>query len=169
MRIGAGIDAHHFTPGRKLLLGGVEIEHEKGLAGHSDADVVLHALMDALLGASGGGDIGEMFPDTEPAYLDASSVDLLKRVIGVVRDRGYRVSNVDLVVICEEPRIGPYRERIQKRIASALGIDKGNVSIKGTTTEGMGFTGRKEGIACIAVVLLVGDAERDGGNGSRRN
>jgi 2-C-methyl-D-erythritol 2,4-cyclodiphosphate synthase len=154
MRVGLGVDAHRFDPERKLVLGGVDIPFDKGLSGHSDADVVLHALMDALLGASGAGDIGGMFPDEDPAYRDASSMGLLEKVVGVVTGNGYRIVNVDIVVICEEPRVAPYSERMRERIAATCEIDKESVSIKGTTTEGMGFTGRGEGVASIAAVLL---------------
>jgi len=137
-----------------LVLGGLEFPGSRGLSGHSDADVVLHALMDALLGACGAGDIGEMFPDTDPAYKDASSMELLERVMGAVRERGFGVVNADVVVMCEEPRVGPYREAMRSNIAQALGIDPGAVSVKGTTTEGMGFTGRGEGIVAMAAVLI---------------
>jgi 2-C-methyl-D-erythritol 2,4-cyclodiphosphate synthase len=154
MRTGIGIDAHRFEPGRKLFLGGVEIESEAGLYGHSDADVLLHAIMDALLGACGAGDIGELFPDTDPSYRDASSLQLLERVLQEVRSRGYSVVNVDAVVICEEPRITPYREMMRERIARALGTLPEAVSVKGTTSEGMGFTGRGEGIMAAASVLI---------------
>jgi 2-C-methyl-D-erythritol 2,4-cyclodiphosphate synthase len=136
------------------MLGGVEIPFEKGLAGHSDADVALHSLMDALLGACGAGDIGEMFPDDDPAYRGASSLDLLKKVSGVVTGNGYRIVNVDIVIVCEEPRVAPYRDTIRERIASACGIDRESVSVKGTSSEGMGFTGKGEGIASMAAVLL---------------
>ena len=154
MRTGIGVDAHHFAEGRVLVLGGLEFPGSRGLSGHSDADVVLHALMDALLGACGAGDIGEMFPDTDPAYKDASSMELLERVMGAVRERGFGVVNADVVVMCEEPRVGPYREAMRSNIAQALGIDPGAVSVKGTTTEGMGFTGRGEGIVAMAAVLI---------------
>lgn len=154
MRTGIGVDAHRFAEGRVLVLGGLEFPGSHGLSGHSDADVVLHALMDALLGACGAGDIGEMFPDTDPAYKDASSMELLERVMGAVRERGFGVVNADVVVMCEEPRVGPYREAMRSNIAQALGIDPGAVSVKGTTTEGMGFTGRGEGIVAMAAVLI---------------
>lgn len=154
MRTGIGIDAHRFESGRKLLLGGVEIECEKGLAGHSDADVLLHAIMDALLGACGAGDIGEMFPDSDPAYRDASSLDLLRSVLEEVRSRGHRVVNVDAVVVCEAPRVAPYRDRMVNNIAGALALEPGSVSVKGTTTEGMGFTGAGEGILAVATALV---------------
>lgn len=154
MRTGIGVDAHRFEAGRGLFLGGVEIEADMGLAGHSDADVLLHAIMDALLGACGAGDIGELFPDDDPAYKDASSIDLLERVHEEVRSRGYAVVNVDAVVICEEPKISPYRERMRERIARALEVGTEAVSVKGTTTEGMGFTGRGEGAIAMASVLI---------------
>lgn len=154
MRTGIGVDAHRFAEGRVLVLGGLEFPGSRGLSGHSDADVVLHALMDALLGACGAGDIGEMFPDTDPDYKDASSMELLERVMGAVRERGFGVVNADVVVMCEEPRVGPYREAMRSNIAQALGIDPGAVSVKGTTTEGMGFTGRGEGIVAMAAVLI---------------
>jgi 2-C-methyl-D-erythritol 2,4-cyclodiphosphate synthase len=154
VRTGIGVDAHRFAEGRVLVLGGLEFPGSRGLSGHSDADVVLHALMDALLGACGAGDIGEMFPDTDPAYKDASSMELLERVMGAVRERGFGVVNADVVVMCEEPRVGPHREAMRSNIAQALGIDPGAVSVKGTTTEGMGFTGRGEGIVAMAAVLI---------------
>jgi 2-C-methyl-D-erythritol 2,4-cyclodiphosphate synthase len=154
LRTGIGVDAHRFEAGRKMILGGVEIEAEMGLAGHSDADVLLHAIMDALLGACSAGDVGEMFPDQDPAYEGASSVDLLQRVHAEVRLRGYTVVNVDAVVICEEPKISPYRQRMQEQIARVLEVETEAVSVKGTTTEGMGFAGRGEGIIAMASVLI---------------
>jgi len=154
VRTGIGVDAHRFAEDRPLLLGGVEVPFPMGLAGHSDADVVLHALMDALLGAAGAGDIGEMFPDTEAAYRDISSLELLGRVMDVVRGRGLEVANADISVMCEEPRIAAYRAAMVSRIASGLGTAQDAVSVKGTTTEGMGFTGRGEGIMALATVLL---------------
>ena len=165
MKIGIGMDAHRFAPGRRLVLGGVEIPGHAGLAGHSDADVVLHALMDALLGACGADDIGERFPDTDPAFSGASSLTLLEDVCGLVRSQGRRVVNVDMVVVCEEPKISGYRQAMRASVARACGMEPGRVSIKGTTTEGMGFTGRGEGIAAIAVALLSEPAEAgDGGS-----
>ena len=162
MRIGIGMDAHRFEAGRKLLLGGVEIPYSMGLGGHSDADVLLHALMDALLGACGAGDIGQLFPDNDPAYRGASSLDLLMEVAEVVRGNGYRVASVDAVVVCEEPKVAPYRDRMSRRIASVLGVEPAAVSVKGTTTEGMGFTGRGEGVAALATVLIDEDLEPPG-------
>ena len=154
MRTGIGFDAHRFSSGRKLVLGGVEIEFDRGLAGHSDADVLIHAVMDAVLGACGLGDIGELFPDTDPDYRDASSVALLEVVREKALSSGFRVVNVDTVVICEEPRISNYREGMRSHIARALNVDSDAVSVKGTTMEGMGFIGRGEGIAAIASVLV---------------
>jgi 2-C-methyl-D-erythritol 2,4-cyclodiphosphate synthase len=154
LRTGIGIDAHRFKAGRRLFLGGVEIESDVGLAGHSDADVLLHAIMDALLGACGAGDVGELFPDHDPAYEGASSMDLLERVRDEVSSRGYAVVNVDAVVVCEAPRISPYRRRMCERIARALQVGTEAVSVKGTTTEGMGFAGRGEGVIAMASVLI---------------
>ncbi len=154
MRTGMGIDVHRFQYGRKLFLGGTEVDFDRGLSGHSDADVLLHAIMDALLGACGAEDIGRMFPDSEPAYRDISSIELLKRVRDEVHSRGYRVVNVDAVVVCEQPRVSAYRDAMRANIARALDVDVDTVSVKGTTTEGMGFTGRGEGIAAVASVLI---------------
>lgn len=154
MRTGIGIDAHRFQYGRKLFLGGAEVDFDRGLSGHSDADVLLHAVMDALLGACGAEDIGKMFPDSEPAYRDISSIELLERVRDEVLSRGYRVVNVDAVVVCEQPRVSAYRDAMRANIARALDVDVDSVSVKGTTTEGMGFTGRGEGIAAVASVLI---------------
>ena len=154
MRTGIGIDVHRFQYGRKLFLGGTEVDFDRGLSGHSDADVLLHAIMDALLGACGAEDIGKMFPDSEPAYRDISSIELLERVRDEVLSRGYRVVNVDAVVVCEQPRVSAYRDAMRANIARALDVDVDTVSVKGTTTEGMGFTGRGEGIAAVASVLI---------------
>lgn len=166
MRIGIGMDAHRFAPGRRLVLGGVEIPGSPGLEGHSDADVVVHSLMDAMLGACGAGDIGARFPDTDPAFRGASSLALLAEVLGIVRTEGQEVVNVDIVVVCEEPKIAPFVGEMRESVAAACGVEPGAVSIKGTTTEGMGFTGRGEGIAAIAVALLSGSSGgRDGGGG----
>ncbi len=152
--MGIGFDAHRFVPGRKLYLGGIEIPYEKGLTGHSDADVALHALMDAILGAACEGDIGEIFPDSDPSFKDARSTELLSSVVEVVHRRGFVIKCVDIVVICEEPKISHYRDEMRKGIALLCGVAFKNVSIKGKTTEGLGFTGRREGIASIAVVLI---------------
>lgn len=154
MRIGLGFDVHAFEEGRKLVLGGVEIPHSVGLAGHSDADVVLHAVMDALLGALALGDIGQHFPNTEEAYKDADSAELAKHVWDLVCQRGYRIGNMDVMVMAEAPKILPYRDSIRARMASLFDCALDQVSIKATTMEGMGFVGRSEGIAAHAVVLL---------------
>ncbi len=152
--MGLGFDAHAFAPGRRLVLGGVEVPHPRGLAGHSDADVLVHALMDALLGACGERDIGARFPDTDPAYKNISSLVLLEEVAGLVSRKGYRIVNADCVVVAQEPRLAPFIESMRERMAETIGIGPGQVGIKATTTEGMGFTGRGEGIAAMAVVLL---------------
>ncbi len=153
-RTGLGIDAHRFTEGRRLVLGGVVIDHPRGLEGHSDADVLCHAVADSLLGAAGMEDIGHYFPDDDPAYAGAASIELLARVARMVGDRGFQVGNIDAVLVLEEPRIAPYRERMRRSLAAAVGIDAAAVGVRGTTTEGMGFTGRGEGIAAMAVSLL---------------
>jgi len=153
-RVGLGFDAHAFREGRKLILGGVYIAGEQGLEGHSDADVLAHAVMDALLGACGERDIGCRFPDSDPTYKDISSMVLLEEVAGVVAERGYRVVNVDCVVIAQRPRLGPFVEEMRSNIAAVLKVSSAQVGVKPTTTEGMGFTGRGEGIAAMAVALL---------------
>lgn len=153
-RVGLGFDAHAFAAGRKLVLGGVEIPYDRGLAGHSDADVLVHALMDALLGACAAGDIGGHFPDTDPAYKGISSIVLLEEVIGLLLERGYRVVNADCVVVAQEPRLAPYIGSMSSLLAATMRVEAGQVSVKATTTEGMGFTGRGEGIAAIATVLI---------------
>ena len=154
MRIGKGIDVHKLVEGRPLILGGVEIPFEKGLLGHSDADVLTHAVMDALLGAADAGDIGKLFPDTDPAYEGANSIELLKKVGEVIGEKGYRIENIDAVVICERPKISPHIPAMKKALSDALGITEDKISIKGTTTEKLGFTGRGEGIASEAVCIL---------------
>jgi 2-C-methyl-D-erythritol 2,4-cyclodiphosphate synthase len=146
--IGLGYDSHRFTPGRPLILGGVEIEHEQGLEGHSDADVLTHAIIDALLGANGDGDIGTMFPDTDPSFKDADSIDLLRTVVGTIAGR---IVNIDATLICEQPRLGPYKAEMERVLAEATSA---RVSVKATSNEGMGFVGRGEGIACIAVASV---------------
>lgn len=153
-RVGLGFDAHAFHEGRKLVLGGVDLPHPRGLAGHSDADVLVHAIMDALLGACGERDIGFRFPDTDPTYRDISSLVLLEEVMGVLADRGYRVVNVDCVLVAQEPRIAPHIPEMRSRLSPILRVTPDKIGIKATTTEGMGFTGRGEGIAALAVVLL---------------
>jgi 2-C-methyl-D-erythritol 2,4-cyclodiphosphate synthase len=154
MRIGIGFDVHALVEGRKLILGGVEIPHVKGLLGHSDADVLVHAIMDALLGALALGDIGKHFPDTDNAYKGADSLQLLKRVENLIETKGYHVVNIDSVIMAEKPRILPHMEKMQLNIAEILGLEISALSIKATTTEKLGFTGREEGIAAQAVCLL---------------
>ena len=153
-RIGQGFDVHKLVEGRKCILGGVDIPHRFGLLGHSDADVLLHAIMDALLGAASMGDIGRHFPDTDDAYKGASSLDLLEHVGYLIRDKGYCIGNIDATVICQKPKILPYVEEMIENISKRLKIDYDKINIKGTTTEKLGFTGRKEGIAAQAVCIL---------------
>ena len=154
-RVGIGYDSHRFLSGRPLILGGIVIPSEMGLAGHSDADVICHALTDAILGAAALGDIGEMFPDTDPNNRNRHSVEMLQAAVKRVDNSGYCVHQVDIGVIAEEPRLRPHTEKIRERLATALGIDSENVSVKGKSNEGMGWIGRKEGIACIAVATLT--------------
>ena len=154
MRIGQGFDAHAFREGGRLVLGGVGIPHDRGLAAHSDGDVLLHALCDALLGAAGLGDIGRHFPDSDPQYAGIDSRVLLRSTVEKVAARGWRVVNVDLTLIAQAPRLAPYVDTMRANIAADLDIDTDAVNVKATTTEGLGFTGRKEGIAAQAVVLL---------------
>jgi 2-C-methyl-D-erythritol 2,4-cyclodiphosphate synthase len=153
VRVGIGYDSHRFAVGRRLVLGGVEIEHELGLDGHSDADVVTHAVIDAILGAAGLGDLGTHFPPEEERWRGADSIDLLRTVVGMI---GGPVLNVDASVICEAPRLGPHRAEMERNLARALGAP---VSVKATSNEGMGFVGRGEGIACMAVALVGTDGE----------
>lgn len=157
MRAGIGYDSHRFAEGRRLVLGGVEIPHREGLAGHSDADVVAHAVADALLGAAALGDIGHHFPPDDERWRGADSMALLGWVVEQIAARGLRPGNVDVSVVCETPRIGPYVEEMRGRLAGALGVEAGAVSVKGTTNEGMGWIGRQEGIAALAVAVLVRD------------
>lgn len=154
MRIGHGYDVHRLTENRKLILGGVEIPFEKGLLGHSDADVLLHAISDALLGAAALGDIGKLFPDNDPEYEGADSLILLKRVYKEVRKSGFYAENIDATVLCQRPKLRPYIDDMRKNIAEACGLEIGAVSVKATTEEGLGFTGSGEGIAAHAVCLL---------------
>lgn len=154
MRIGMGYDVHRLTEGRKMILGGVEIPFEKGLLGHSDADVLTHAVMDSLLGAAALGDIGKHFPDTDPAYKDVSSIKLLEHVGRLLEDNLYLIGNIDATIIAQRPKVGPYREQMRENIAKALKISTDKVSIKATTEEGLGFTGREEGIAAQSIALL---------------
>ena len=154
MRIGHGYDVHRLTEGRKLILGGVNIPWEKGLLGHSDADVLVHALMDAMLGAAALGDIGKLFPDNDDAYLGADSIVLLRKVTEVLRNRGWRLSNADCTVIAQRPKLTPYIESMRETIAEAAGVEPDRISVKATTEEKLGFTGSGEGIAAHAVVLI---------------
>ena len=155
MRIGTGYDVHKLVSGRKLILGGVTIPYELGLDGHSDADVIVHAIMDALLGAAALGDIGQHFPDTDPAYLGADSISLLKEVGAILAKHGYRVGNIDSTIIAQRPKLMSFLPEMRQNVANALGIEQNQVSIKATTEEHLGFTGRGEGISAQAVALLV--------------
>ena len=155
IRIGHGYDVHRLTAGRKLILGGVEIPYEKGLLGHSDADVALHALMDAMLGAAAMGDIGRHFPDSEDRYKGISSMKLLNETSRLIRDAGYKVGNIDITIMAQRPKMLPYISQMRENIASALGIRQDNVNVKATTTERLGFVGREEGIAAEAVCILT--------------
>jgi 2-C-methyl-D-erythritol 2,4-cyclodiphosphate synthase len=155
VRTGIGYDSHRLEEGRRLVLGGVQVPSERGLAGHSDADALAHAVTDALLGAAGLGDIGEHFPDTDEAWRDADSIDLLRRAAELVRDAGLAPVNVDAVVVCEAPRLAAYRDAMRERLAGALGLGKGEVGVKFTTGEGMGFVGRGEGIAALATAAVA--------------
>jgi len=157
MKVGIGYDVHRLVEGRRLVLGGIEIPHSKGLLGHSDGDVVIHAMCDAILGAIGEGDIGVYFPDSDMLIKDIESSILLAYVRDLALKKGYKIINIDCVVVAEEPKIFPYREKIRATLAEVLGIDKESVSIKGKTTEGLGFTGRREGIEAQAVALLEKD------------
>ena len=154
MRIGQGYDVHRLVEGRKLIIGGVEIPHEKGLDGHSDADVLIHAIMDALLGAAALGDIGVLFPDTDDAYKGADSMELLAEVYAAILEEGYAISNIDATIIAQAPKMRPYIDQMRENIARVLNIGQDQVNIKATTEEKLGFTGRKEGISSIAVCLL---------------
>jgi len=154
VRVGLGVDAHALVEGVPLVLGGVELESDRGLAGHSDGDVVAHALIDAVLGAAGMGDIGSLFPSGEPEWDGASSLDLLSRAYAQVREAGFELANADCVLVGEEPRIAPVRETMQARLAGAMGVETGLVTVRATTTDHLGFTGRGEGLAAIAVALL---------------
>ena len=155
MRIGHGYDVHRLVTGRKLILGGVDIPHETGLLGHSDADVLTHAVMDALLGAAAMGDIGKHFPDTDPTFKGADSRALLRHVLGLVQAKGYVVGNVDATIVAQAPKMAPHIETMRARIAEDLQVELDAVNVKATTTEKLGFTGREEGIAVHAVALLV--------------
>lgn len=155
LRIGQGYDAHQLVEGRKLIMGGVDIPHTRGLLGHSDADVLAHAVADALLGGVRGGDIGKLFPDTDPAYEGADSMKLLAAVADFVRERGYEILDVDSVIAAQAPKLSPYRDQMRENLARAMGISPENVGVKATTTEHLGFEGREEGISATAAALLV--------------
>ncbi len=154
MRIGTGYDVHKLVEGRKLIIGGVEIPHEKGLLGHSDADVLVHAIMDALLGAAALGDIGKHFPDKDPKYKGADSLMLMREVRRILDENGFGIENVDSTIIAQAPKMSPHIEEMRRKIAEALGIDVSQVSVKATTEERLGFTGRGEGISAQAVALI---------------
>ena len=157
LRVGTGFDVHRLADGEELWLAGVKIEHAQGLSGHSDADVAIHALVDALLGAVGAGDIGSHFPPGNPQWRDAPSSLFLSHAVKLVHEAGYRIGNIDLTIICEAPKIGPHRDAMRRTLAELTGLDMARVSIKATTTERLGFTGRGEGIAAQAVVTVLGD------------
>jgi 2-C-methyl-D-erythritol 2,4-cyclodiphosphate synthase len=156
-RVGVGYDSHPFARGRPLTLGGVAIPSEIGLDGHSDADAICHAVTDAVLGAAGLGDIGEMFPDSDPSNRDANSITMLAAAVARITSAGYVVNQVDVCVVTELPKVSPFRDQIRANLAAALGIDSASVSVKGKSNEGMGWIGRKEGLACIAVATLKGN------------
>ena len=154
MRIGHGYDVHRLTEGRKLILGGVDIPYEKGLLGHSDADVLAHAIMDSILGALALGDIGKLFPDTDPAYEGADSLKLLAAVANLVREQGFSIVDIDCVIAAQAPKLSPYRDTMRENLATACGIAVENLGVKATTTEHLGFEGREEGISAQAVALV---------------
>lgn len=155
MRVGMGYDVHKLAEGRRLIIGGVDIPHEKGLLGHSDADVLLHAIMDAMLGAAALGDIGKHFPDTEEAYRGADSRQLLREVKRLINAEGYQVGNLDATIVAQAPKMCPFIEQMEENIAEDLQIEKNRINVKATTEEGLGFTGSKEGISSFAVCMLV--------------
>ena len=154
MRIGTGYDIHRLISGRKLILGGVEIPFEKGLVGHSDADALVHSICDALLGAAGLGDIGLHFPDTDPSFKDISSIKLLDKTYKMISDKGFNLKNLDCTVFAQEPKISPFREKMQQNIARAMNVNPNCINIKATTTEGLGMFGRGEGIGAMCVTLI---------------
>ncbi len=157
IRIGNGYDVHKLTEGRDLILGGVKIQHTMGLLGHSDADVLSHAIMDSLIGAAALGDIGALFPDTDEAYKGADSIVLLKKVVSVLKEKGYQISNIDSILVAQKPKISPYIQKMRENIAAACEIEVDFVSVKATTEEKLGFTGREEGISAHAVCLINRD------------
>jgi len=154
MRVGVGVDAHALVAGVPLVLGGVELDSARGLAGHSDGDVIAHALIDAVLGAAGLGDIGSLFPSGAAEWEGASSLDLLSRAYAQVREAGFELENADCVLVAEEPKIAPVREAMRTKLAEAMGVEQGRVNVRATTTDSLGFTGRGEGLAAVAVALL---------------
>lgn len=155
MRVGIGYDVHKLVENRKLILGGVEIEHDKGLLGHSDADVLVHAMMDSILGALALGDIGKHFPDTDPKYKGADSIKLLEFVNNLIESKGYKVNNIDSIIIAQAPKMAPHILKMRENIANAINVDIDCISIKATTEEGLGFTGNKEGISCQSICSLI--------------
>ncbi len=155
IRVGNGYDVHRLVEGRKLILGGVDVPHSMGLDGHSDADALVHALCDALLGALGAGDIGKYFPDTDPKWKGISSLHLLKEVVRMCREKGFELANADSVIVAQKPKLAPYISEMKKNIASILDVETDQINIKATTTEKLGFAGREEGISAYAVALLV--------------
>ena len=155
MRVGLGYDVHKLVEGRKLIIGGVDVPHETGLLGHSDADVLVHAVMDSILGALALGDIGKHFPDTDEKYKGADSIKLLEFVYNVIRDKGYIIGNIDCTIIAQSPKMAPHIEKMRNNIAKALNTDINNINVKATTEEGLGFTGTKQGIAAQSICLLV--------------
>jgi 2-C-methyl-D-erythritol 2,4-cyclodiphosphate synthase len=155
LRIGHGYDVHRLVADRKLILGGVDIPYEKGLLGHSDADVLLHAIADAILGAMAMGDIGKHFPDTDPAYKGASSIKLLRHVAALAFERGYRVGNLDATIVAQRPKLAPHIEEMRRNLATTLEVEQERINVKATTTEELGFAGRGEGIAAYAVVIMA--------------
>ena len=158
-RIGLGYDSHRFEPDRQLMLGGLRIEHQRGLAGHSDGDAVLHAITDAVLGAIAAGDIGEIFPDTDPQWRDTDSSLFLKHAMRLAKEKGYAVGNCDVTILAQQPKLAPYKQQIQTRIAELLEAGRDRVSVKAKTNELMGFIGRGEGIAALAVVTLIAGSD----------
>ncbi|MBQ5316043.1 MAG: 2-C-methyl-D-erythritol 2,4-cyclodiphosphate synthase [Oscillospiraceae bacterium] len=160
LRIGQGYDVHRLVSGRKLIIGGAEINYMFGLAGHSDADVLTHAVMDALLGACAMGDIGQHFPDTDERWKDADSIDMLREVTRLITEKGFRINNIDSTVICQSPKLAPFIFNMRRNIAEACGIDVSQVSVKATTEEKLGFTGRSEGISSMAVALVEDSDKR---------
>ncbi|GAA0103229.1 2-C-methyl-D-erythritol 2,4-cyclodiphosphate synthase [Paraclostridium bifermentans] len=155
MRVGMGYDVHKLVENRKLILGGVEIEHEKGLLGHSDADVLLHAIMDSILGALALGDIGKHFPDTDEKYKGADSMKLLEHVYNLIKEKGYAIGNLDATIIAQAPKMAPHIQKMRENIARVLNTDINNINVKATTEEGLGFTGNKEGISSQSICLLI--------------